>query len=277
MAPELFAFLLTLFAGLATGVGSAIAFFARKTSPRFLSTSLGFSAGVMLYVSFMEILPKAQNAISNDRGDVSASWLTVAAFFTGIFIIGGIDRLVPDVSNPHEFHTEDNFMTPPGESDVVYKPNAETDAKLMRMGFFTAGALAIHNFPEGFATFLAGLQDPELAIPVAVAIAIHNIPEGIAVSVPIFYATGSRRKAFGLSFASGLSEPAGALIGWLILAPFMTDTIFGFTFAAVAGVMVYISLDELLPTAERFGKHHHAMGGLIAGMGVMALSLLMFL
>lgn len=272
------AFTLTLLAGLATGFGSALAFVSRKPRPAFLALSLGFSAGVMVYVSFVEILPKARESLSSVYGEVSGAWWAVAAFFVGIAIIGVIDRFVPEMANPHEFHTQDKFSGTPGTLDVTYQTNEEAkQRKLLRMGLFTAAALAIHNFPEGFATFLAGTQDAQLAIPIAIAIAIHNIPEGIAVAIPIYYATGSRRKAFWLSFASGLSEPLGALIGWLLLGGVFTDTIFGFSFAAVAGIMVYISLDELLPSAEAYGKHHHAIYGLIAGMGLMALSLLLFL
>lgn len=267
------AFLLTLMAGLATGVGAAFAFLIRKPTPRLLSTALGFSAGVMLYVSFVEILPKAQEAMAKTQPH--ADWLAVGGFFIGIAVIAVIDAIVPEVSNPHEFHGSENFLTEPGDPNILYRRNPDSRAKLWRMGTMTALALALHNFPEGFATFMAGLYDLEMAIPIAIAIAIHNIPEGIAVSVPIYYATGSRRKAFGLSFASGLAEPAGALIGFFLLRGVMNDTIFGMSFAAVAGIMVYISLDELLPSAEKFGKHHHAIAGLIAGMAVMAVSLLL--
>jgi ZIP family zinc transporter len=147
----------------------------------------------------------------------------------------------------------------------------------MRMGVFTALAIAIHNFPEGLATFTAAISDPKLGIPIAVAIAIHNIPEGIAVAVPIFYATGSKMKAFKLSFLSGLSEPVGALVGYLILYRWLNDTVFGIIFASVAGIMVYISLDELLPSAREYGEHHLSIYGMVAGMAVMAISLLLFL
>ena len=147
----------------------------------------------------------------------------------------------------------------------------------MRMGVFTALAIAIHNFPEGLATFAAGLAEPEIAIPIAIAIAIHNIPEGIAVSIPIYYATKNKRKAFILSFLSGLAEPVGAVIGYFILYSFFSKTLFGILFGSVAGIMVFISLDELLPTAEKYGEHHLAIYGLIGGMAVMAISLLLFL
>jgi ZIP family zinc transporter len=143
------------------------------------------------------------------------------------------------------------------------------------MGLFSAFAIAVHNFPEGLATFMAGMTNPTLGISIAVAIAIHNIPEGLAVSVPIYYATGSKKKAFVLSFLSGLSEPVGAIIGYFFLRWFFTESVLGFIFAAVAGIMVFISLDELLPTAEEYGEHHVAIYGLIAGMAVMALSLVL--
>ncbi len=261
-----FAFGLTLFAGLSTGIGSALAFFTRSTHTRFLSLSLGFSAGVMVYVSFVEILQKAKDALIPDYGEKIATWYTVLAFFTGILIIAVIDRLIPSYENPHEIRRVEDVSR-----------NGKKDPKLVRMGLFTALAIAIHNFPEGIATFMAGLSDTSIAIPIAVAIAIHNIPEGIAVSVPISYGTGSRRKGFYLSFLSGLSEPVGALAAYLVLMPFLSDTLFGLIFAGVAGIMVFISIDELLPTAREYGLHHHAVYGFIAGMGIMALSLLFFI
>ncbi len=262
----IFAFLLTLFAGLATGVGSLLALVAKKTSPKFLSVSLGFSAGVMIYVSFVEIFVKAQDALIGELGEKNGMWATVGSFFLGIAIIALIDKLVPKMGNPHAMHSIEEM----DGNDEEHKNN------LMRMGLFTALAVAIHNFPEGLATFVSALADPELAIPVAVAIAIHNIPEGIAVAVPIFYATGDKKKAFKLSFLSGLSEPVGALVGYFLLLRYFNDLMFGVIFAAVAGIMVYISLDELLPTAQEYCEHHCAIAGLVAGMAVMALSLLLF-
>lgn len=267
----LFAFALTLFAGLSTGIGSAIAFFAKKTNTKFLSISLGFSAGVMIYVSMIEIFFKAQDTLTSELGIKMGSWITVIAFFGGMFLIAIIDKLIPSGENPHDMYKVEDL-----ENKNVDKKTMP-DAKLLRMGLFTALAVAIHNFPEGLATFMTALQDPTIAIPIAVAIAIHNIPEGIAVSVPVYYATGSRKKAFLYSFLSGLSEPVGALVGFLILRPFMNDVIYGILFAGVAGIMVFISLDELLPSAEKYGEHHLSIYGLVAGMGVMALSLLLFI
>lgn len=275
----LFAFTLTLLAGLSTGIGSAIAFFANKTNTKFLSASLGFSAGVMIYVSFVEMFFKAKNTLTAELGLKVGSWTTIAAFFGGIVIMATIDKLVPDAENPHAIHTVEDIQDI--ESEDIFKDDvkakSEENNKLLRTGKFTALAIAIHNFPEGIATFVSALQEPSIAIPIAIAIAIHNIPEGISVSVPIYYATGSKKKAFVYSFLSGLSEPLGALLAYFILMPFLNEVLFGVIFAGVAGIMVFISLDELLPTAEEFGEHHIAIYGLIAGMAVMATSLLLFL
>lgn len=262
----LFALGLTLFAGLSTGIGSALAFFAKKTNESFLSAALGFSAGVMIYVSMIEIFPKARESLEGYYGSASTGYLiTTVAFFGGVGLIALIDKLVPKEENPHEIRDVEDI-----DSEEARKKS------LLRMGMFSALAIAIHNFPEGLATFMGAIQDPTLGIAIAVAIAIHNIPEGIAVSVPIYYSTGDKKKAFFYSFLSGLSEPVGALIGYFLLSNFLSDALFGIVFAGVAGIMVYISLDELLPTAEKYGKHHVAIGGLIAGMLVMALSLVLF-
>ena len=265
----LIAFGLTLFAGLSTGIGSALAFFSKRTNTKFLSLSLGFSAGVMIYVSMIEIFFKAKDALIEDMGSVRlGTWATVLSFFLGILVIALIDKAVPSFENPHEIHRVE-------ELDKVDR--TKKISKLYRMGLFTALAIGIHNFPEGLATFASALKDISLGIPIAIAIAIHNIPEGIAVSIPIYYATGKRKKAFFYSFLSGLSEPIGALIGYFLLYWFFNDTIFGILFASVAGIMVFISLDELLPSAREFGFHHLSIYGLIAGMAVMALSLLLFI
>jgi len=270
----LLAFSLTLLAGLATGIGSMIAFFTRRTNTSALSLALGFSAGVMIYVSFVEIFAKAQEVLTEALGKVAGSWATVGAFFGGIALIALIDKLVPGYENPHEMHAIEEMDL--GQEQLP-RNESHDFAKLRRTGMFAALAIAIHNFPEGLATFTAALTEPALGVAIAVAIAIHNIPEGIAVSIPLYFATGSRKKAFGLSFLSGLTEPVGALVGYLLLMPFFTPVVFGVLFASVAGIMVYISLDELLPAAEEFGQHHLAIYGLMAGMAVMALSLLCFL
>jgi len=262
----LFALGLTLFAGLSTGIGSLIGFMSKQFNPRFLTIALGFSAGVMIYVSMIEIFVKARDSLSVSFGDKIGYVLTVASFFTGIAVIALIDKLIPSYENPHEMNVEQK----------IKESTDEQKKKLMRMGIFSALAIGIHNFPEGLATFMSGLTNPTLGVSIAVAVAIHNIPEGLAVSAPIFYATKSRKKAFVWSFLSGLAEPIGALIGYFVLRSIFNEATFGVIFASVAGIMVYISLDELLPTAEEYGEHHLAIGGLIVGMFIMAVSLLLF-
>ncbi|WP_303272923.1 zinc transporter ZupT [uncultured Alistipes sp.] len=259
----LYPLLLTLGAGLATGIGSAIAFLTRRTNKRLLSFSLGLSGGVMIYVSFVELFQQSQLTLAAEWGQRPGTAMTVACFFAGILLIGIIDRLVPSVENPHEAHRVEEMAEQP------------RNPKLMRMGLMTALAIAIHNFPEGIATFTTAVDDTTLGVAIAVAIAIHNIPEGIAVSVPVYYATGDRAKAFRLSLLSGVAEPVGALLAWLVLMPFMSPTLMGCILAGVAGIMVFISIDELLPAAREYGEAHISIYGVVTGMAVMAVSLLM--
>ena len=285
---------LTTLAGLSTGIGSVIAFTAKRTNYRFLSVATGFSAGVMLYVSFVEIFFKGVESLTGRYGDYWGHWINAASFFGGMLIIGVIDNLIPAAKNPHETHTEEetmplhNPLAPLPEclasvtKDLGPGGTALDHQKLMRMGLFTALAIGIHNFPEGLATFLAALQNPSLGVAIAMAIALHNIPEGISVSVPIFYATGNRKKAFLYSMLSGLAEPVGAAIAYMAILVFVggdygliPPQVMGVLFGGVAGIMVYISLDELLPTSRAYGKGHDSLLGLVAGMLVMALSLLL--
>ena len=297
MSGPWFALGLTLLAGMATGIGSVIAFTAKRTNYRFLSLATGFSAGVMLYVSFVEIFFKGADALVERYGEVTGNWVNVISFFGGVLLIGVIDNLIPAGENPHETHAEEETAplhdpTAPvpdyrvagarAEAPVGLHDHSADHHKLLRMGLFTALAIGIHNFPEGLATFLAALQDPGLGLAIAVAIALHNIPEGISVSVPIYYATGDRKKAFTFSLLSGLSEPVGAGIAYLAILVFLRDggavvppQVMGILFGGVAGIMVYISLDELLPTSRAYGKGHDSLYGLVAGMLVMALSLLL--
>jgi ZIP family zinc transporter len=284
-----FALGLTLAAGLATGIGSIFAFLTQRTNYRFLSIATGFSAGVMLYVSFIEIFFKGSEELLVAYGAPLGDWVNVGAFFAGILFIGLIDKLIPEKQNPHEVHSAKETAqlytsaAPEPASETPKKEAADDEnSDLMRTGLFTALAIGIHNFPEGLATFLAALQDPGLGVAIAIAIALHNIPEGISVAVPIFYATGDRRKAFIYSLLSGLSEPVGALVAYAALRLFvggpsgvMPPHIMGILFAAIAGIMVYISVDELLPTSRAYGKGHDSIYGLVAGMAVMAISLLL--
>jgi len=269
--PLLLAFAVTTGAGLATGIGAAVGLFAQRTNHLFLALALGFSAGVMIYVSFVEIVPKALQFLTEDRGDNQAlAWMSVA-FLGGLLFMALLYRVLPDLElpGPHK---------PPLATTVN---QATTDAPavdpvLLRAGLFVALAITLHNFPEGIAVFFLTLEDPSVGIPVGIAIALHNIPEGIAVAVPLYYALGKRAWAFLLGLASGLAEPLGALIGYAILQPFITDTVLGVLFAVVAGIMVFISLDSLLPAARQYDNGQVVIYGVIAGMAVMAASLVFF-
>ena len=252
----IFALLLTLFAGLASGIGGLLAFTKLANNAKFFASSLGFSAGVMIYVSFLEIIPKGLAALNENFTSSVSEWIAIGGFFIGIIFILLIDQLIPHEQNPHEIKEKNQ------------------NSSLMRMGLFSAFAIALHNFPEGMATFYAALEDIRLGIGITVAIALHNIPEGIAIALPIYQATKNRVKAFNLALISGLAEPIGALIGFLIFSSILPTSVFGVIFPFVAGIMVYISLDELLPTSEKYGHHHLSILGLIGGMAVMALSLL---
>lgn len=258
------AFLLTLFAGLSTGIGSAIAFFAKRTNKRFLSLSLGFSAGVMVYISFVELFPLSVSYFGETMTDKMAQGMTAIAFFGGMFLIAIIDKLIPSYENPHEVKS-------------IEMDDTSEYAGLKRMGIMSAIAITIHNIPEGMATFTTSLADMQLAFPIAIAIALHNIPEGIAVSMPIYFATGDRKKAFLLSFLSGLSELAGAIIAFILIYFVfgISNVVLGVMFAAVAGIMVFISIDELLPASKEYGAHHLSIYGMIAGMIIMAVSLVL--
>ena len=258
------ALVLSLLAGLSTGVGGLLVLLFRTTNKKFLSVALGFSAGIMIYISFMELLPDAKTHLTLGMGASKGGLLSILAFFIGIVLIAAIDKLVPEHENPHELHNIEELE----KCDI--NPHAH---KLMKTSILTAIAITIHNFPEGMVTFVAAVSGLKLGIAVAIAVAIHNIPEGIAVAIPVYCATGSRRKAFLYSLLSGAAEPLGAVFAFLFLAPYLTDTLLGLLFAGISGIMVYISFDELLPTARLYGEHHLTIYGLLSGMLVMGVSL----
>ena len=247
-----YAFLLSLLAGLSSAVGGTLPLFQKKVSSTFLCFSLGLSAGVMVYVSFMEIMSESIHMLSNMFNEKIAGLIALACFFLGMFFIALIDKVIPENENPHEFGNE---------------------FSLQKMGLFSALVIAIHNFPEGLATFLTAYEDPAQGISIAIAIALHNIPEGITVAAPIYHATGNKKKAFLMSLFSGLAEPLGALIGFMLLKTFFTTDVLSYIYAAVAGIMVYLSFDEILPTAETYGKHHIVIWGVLLGMFIMGVSL----
>lgn len=264
----LFAFALTLFAGLSTGIGGLMGVLSKSTNQKFLCISLGFSAGVMIYVAFMDLIPTAQTDLFSIYGQKTGTVYLLMAFFVGIILMNLIENLVPKSLDPHN-----------SKNIKELDQNSKDNASLKRTGLLVAASLALHNIPEGIATFGVALTATNVSVPLSItlAIAIHSIPEGLAVAVPIYHATGSRKKALGVTLLAGLTEPLGALLAYLFLMPFWTPQLSGLLEALVAGIMVFISFDELLPSAEKYGKHHLAMIGVFGGMLVMAISLFLFL
>jgi ZIP family zinc transporter len=261
MTNILTALAVTTAAGLATALGSVLVFTSKTPSPRMLSFGLAFAGGAMVYVSLSEILNKSvmsfTAAFDAERGFTYAT----LAFLAGVFLIAAIDMLVP---NPHQgLETE----------EAAFR-NVNRDY-IRRVGFMTAIAITAHNFPEGLATFFATLENPHVGMPLAIAIAIHNIPEGISIAVPIYFATNSRACAFGACLLSGLAEPVGAILGYLLLAPYLSEAVFGAVFGVISGVMVFLALDELLPAAKKYASGHETVYGLVLGMATLAVSLIL--
>lgn len=272
------AFAVTTGAGLATGVGAAIGLFTKRTNYKFLALALGFSAGVMLYISFVEIIGKSVSMFETSYSHVTSLALGSGAFISGLLIMALLYRFLPHFDTTEH---EGSFASSEGAGagdHHDYRLNAlgPSHKPLLGASIVVALAIAIHNFPEGIATFFITLQDPTLGGATAMSIAIHNIPEGIAVSVPLYFALGKRWLAFIGGLASGLAEPLGAALGYLVLRPFISDTLLGALFGIVAGIMVYISIESLLPTARDYHRGQLAIYGVIAGMAVMAASLVLF-
>lgn len=262
VTPEaLLAFALCAGAALATVIGSAFIIGAKQSNPRLLAFGLAFAGGAMVYISLVEIFGKALIGFAANFDDRTAYMYATLSFFAGIILVFLLDRLVP---NPHASLSikDDTHLAPPAES-------------IKRVGLMAALAITAHNVPEGMATFFAALEDPVVGLPLAIAIAIHNIPEGVSIAIPVYYATGSKKTALLATAGSALAEPLGALVGYVILAPFLTPVVYAVTFGVIAGVMVYLALDELLPTAKRYASGHETTYGMILGMGAIALSLVM--
>lgn len=256
------AFGITLAAGLATVLGSALVFFSKTPNPRILAFGLAFAGGAMVYVSLTEIFNKSSTAFAETHGEKLGFAYATFAFLVGLLLTVLIDYLVP---NPHE------ALDP---NDPAFQE--KNKSAVARVGLMAALAITAHNFPEGLATFFATLESPTVGLPLALAIAIHNIPEGISIAAPVYFATHKKGLTIFMCLLSGLAEPLGALIGYTILQPFLSPSVFGTVFGIISGVMVFLALDELLPAAKRYAKGHETVYGLCIGMGVMAISLVLF-
>ncbi|MBU5428026.1 zinc transporter ZupT [Tissierella pigra] len=262
MAKEvLLSFGLTTIVGLTMAVGSLLSFLVNKTNKRFLSLSLSFSAGIMIYVSFMSILPEGIELMENNLGE-HGKFVALGGFFGGMLITAFMEKVI-HLFGGHSHHHD-------------HSHHHGCEEHLSKLGLMSAVAIAIHNLPEGLALFTTGLKDISVAIPIAVAIVLHNIPLGIAISVPVYYSTGSKAKSFLYSLFVGLCQPLGAIAGYLFLSKFFSDTLFGILFSIIAGIMIFVSLDELLPSSQKYEDHHISVYGAIAGMLVMAIAMSIF-
>lgn len=266
--PVLIAFGVCTLAALTTIAGSAVLFNAKKPHPRLLSFGLAFAGGAMVYVSLVEIFVKSQIAFGALLPDKQAYGMATLAFFAGVLMVVALDRLLP---NPHEGFTGHSH-----DHSHPHPVNDNPSQHAARVGLMAAIAITAHNFPEGMATFFATLDDPRVGAPLAAAIAIHNIPEGVSIAIPVYFATNSKTKAVLACTVSAMAEPLGAALGYLILQPFLTTNVYGWVFGIIAGIMVFLALDELLPAAKRYAKGHETVYGMVGGMAALALSLVLF-
>ena len=264
-------------AGMATVLGSALVIFAKETNTRLLAFGLAFSGGAMVYVSLVEIFAKANISFASVMDAKSAYAYATVFFFVGVFVLFAVDRFIP---NPHTGMDEAHVRQAAVDRAAGVEPDLatkEASRRLVgRVGLLAAAAITLHNLPEGLATFFATLDNPTVGLALAAAIAVHNIPEGVSIAVPVFYATGSRRKAVLATFVSGMAEPFGAIVGYVVLANYLSPFVFGAVFAIIAGAMVFLALDELLPAARTYARGHETVYGILTGMGAMALSLVLF-
>ncbi|MGL5351846.1 MAG: zinc transporter ZupT [Clostridium sp.] len=244
---------LSVLAGLSTVIGAFIVFFSKSENKKLITFSLSFSAGVMITISFTDLFPQAERTLSKYNGNVSGIFFSLLFLIIGAFIAMLIDSFIPS-------------------EDKSNSTNITNDSKLFRVGFVSMIALMLHNFPEGIATYVSAYEDTALGIYIAVAIALHNIPEGISIAMPIYYSTGSKLKAFKYTFYSGIAEPAGAIIAFIFLKPFINEIILSVIFAIVSGIMLYIAFAELIPAARKYGHHKTYLFSLFLGICIIPIS-----
>lgn len=270
MKNEILSLGLTIVVGLSMGLGGLLSFFINNLNKKFLAITLSFAAGIMIYVSFMEMLPEGMHLIEGYIGE-SGKLIALGWFFGGMLITAILEKLVHMFAG--EFHDHNHGEHSHHKHNHNHEKQENNGEHLSKLGVLSAIAIAIHNIPEGLALFTAGLKDISLAFPIAVAVIIHNIPLSVAISVPLYYSTGSRKKAFIYTLLVGLCQPIGAILGYVVLARVFNDLVVGALFSIVAGIMIFVALDELLPSSQRYEDHHLSVYGAILGMIVMAISL----
>ncbi|EQC34249.1 hypothetical protein SDRG_08451 [Saprolegnia diclina VS20] len=296
------AFALTWAAAFATCLGGLIIFSAsmvKMASAKNLSIALALAGGVMIFISLVEIFKKAVEQFmagnANAAGECDPTcegnaWVyTNIAFAIGAGIIYLLDALVhrlsPDLKDEIDVADLSRLeQVVDGHVPLSTPLDCEKDtlagkekAAMNRTGILTAIALAIHNLPEGIATYTAAVHDLKVGATLAIGIALHNIPEGIAVATPVYFATGNRWKAFLWACGSSLAEPLGAILAFFILGDGLNPSLEGAMFGLVAGMMVTLSIKELIPSAVKFYPDGHAVSvAILGGMGLMSLSLILF-
>ena len=246
---SLFPLLLSLFAGLSTVLGAMIVFFSKSTNKKLITFALSFSAGVMISISFTDLFPSAQETLIKSNGTIKGVFLSLLFLLLGAFMAMLIDNFIPE---------ETSICT--------------SNSSLYKVGFVSMIALFLHNFPEGITTYISGYQDAALGITVALAISLHNIPEGISIAMPIYYSTNDKKKAIKYTFYSGMAEPLGALLAFIFLKPYINDLILSILFALVAGIMIYISFQELIPEARSYKYNKLYIISLFIGLCIIPIS-----
>ncbi len=272
----LIALIMSTIAGLSTVLGGFVTFFIKENSLKFLSFGLGLSAGVMLFISLVDLYPEACELIQNQMGD-KFLFLAIVAFGIGMLLAILIDFFIPDHLQTQMFNKQIGANEKHIDStDCKEDENAPIEiGKIKRAGILTAIVVAVHNFPEGLATFFTTTQNLMLGVGIVFAIAIHNIPEGMAISIPVYQATHSKRKAFLYSFMSGMAEPLGGVIGFFVIRTFFPNLCLGLIFSLVAGIMTYISIDTLLPLSKDYDTGHYSISGVVLGILTMGFALIL--
>ena len=237
-------FLLTFLAGFSTMIGT-IPIFLKRQSEKILISSLGFAAGVMITISVTDLLPNAFSSLQDSYLFFPTFLIVAICFCIGVIFSFTVDHYLP-------------------QEKVEY-------GRLYQVGIISCLAIIMHNIPEGIITYLTSEANLHLGITLTLAIALHNIPEGISISVPIYYSTGSRKKALFYTFISGISEPFGAFLAFIFLAPFVNSFVMGLLYAFIAGIMVHISVYELLPEAHSYQKYEIVILSFLLGCGFMLL------